>query len=103
MRWCEVRAHFPARPQRFIEVRRAREEMSDWIDLIFGFARDGEAAIEKLNVFSANYYPDTPRAAPDNALIICGQVPFKVFTTPHRRAVPLTAGRCVVELAPPTP
>jgi hypothetical protein len=90
---------FVALQRRFLES--ARDRVSDWIDLVFGFARDGPVGVDRLNVFPAMLCPEPPRSAPDHSLLECGQVPFRVFPAQHPRAAPAAAISPTVEAAHP--
>ncbi|KAK2707627.1 hypothetical protein QYM36_015363, partial [Artemia franciscana] len=86
-------------PRRFILLHRqalesdyVRENLNHWIDLIFGFKQQGQAAIEALNVFHPATYsgfdvdsvPDPiERNARYTMIKTYGQTPKQLFASPH--------------------
>ncbi|XP_034950425.1 lysosomal-trafficking regulator [Chelonus insularis] len=91
--WCKGDARL------FILVHRAaleadyvRENLSYWIDLVFGFRQTGKPAIEAINVFHpATYYgfnvdqiaDPLERDAWETMVKTYGQTPAQLFTTSH--------------------
>ena len=92
-------------PRLFVRVHRqalesdhVRENLCDWIDLIFGFKQSGKPALEAINVFHpATYYgfdlnsikDPVQREARRTMIKMYGQTPKQLFTKPHPRPVKL--------------
>ncbi|XP_077351149.1 WD repeat- and FYVE domain-containing protein 4 isoform X2 [Festucalex cinctus] len=93
-------------PQEFIRIQREALE-SDyvsshlhlWIDLIFGYRQQGQAAVESVNTFHPYFYARRGRQDAKDPLIKStilgyvsnfGQIPKQLFTKPHpKKEAPL--------------
>jgi hypothetical protein len=97
-----------------LESDRVSESLNEWIDLVFGFKQSGPSAEEADNLYSPDLYDsvwttenlhDPARRAEIEAVMLhVGQVPARLFSSPHpRRAVdaagPLLQCPVVVTLA----
>ncbi|XP_055371795.1 lysosomal-trafficking regulator [Condylostylus longicornis] len=91
--WCSNN------PRTFILIHRqaleseiVRNNLHNWIDLIFGYKQTGQAAIDAINVFHPATYPEvlTPniidpieRDAVETMIKTYGQIPKQLIKTPH--------------------
>ena len=74
-----------------LESSHVKQEISHWIDLVFGFKQRGSAAIEAVNVFHPATYAhnldkpqdDLERRARHTMIATYGQTPLQLFTSPH--------------------
>ena len=74
-----------------LESSHVKQEISHWIDLVFGFKQRGNAAIEAINVFHPATYAhnldkpqdDLERRARQTMIATYGQTPLQLFTSPH--------------------
>ena len=74
-----------------LESSHVKQEISHWIDLVFGFKQRGSAAVEAVNVFHPATYAqnldkpedDLERRARQTMIATYGQTPLQLFTSPH--------------------
>jgi hypothetical protein len=84
---------FIAKHREALESPYVSENLHKWVDLVFGYKQQGEAAVEALNVFHHLSYSgaiDLDRITDANERAITagvihnfGQTPHQVFTKPH--------------------
>ena len=83
-------------PMEFIYLNRKALEsdyvsnnISDWIDLNFGYKQTGQEAAKCFNLYRQEMYETASELFPKNITSACmqnlGQVPHKLFTEPHPR------------------
>ncbi|ELP90591.1 beige protein, putative [Entamoeba invadens IP1] len=84
--------------------------LHEWIDLIFGYKQQGEAALKALNLFHPSSYEggvdmksvvdEKLKKAYEDMIINFGQTPIQIFKQPHpKRTVPKTGFQYGVLLA----
>jgi hypothetical protein len=94
--YCERDARlFVKLHRQALESDYVRENLNQWIDLIFGYKQKGKEALEAINVFHpATYYgfdlnsimDPVQREARATMIKMYGQTPKQLFTKPHPKA-----------------
>ncbi|EAX95876.1 Beige/BEACH domain containing protein [Trichomonas vaginalis G3] len=93
-KWAKSPAQFIAIHRAALESPYVTSHLGQWIDLIFGYKQQGQAAIDANNTFHAYCYsssvtPEIIRNRPDDLQTIqftagnVGIIPRQLFTSPH--------------------
>jgi hypothetical protein len=105
--WSNSPADFINKHMEILESDRCGQKINAWIDLIWGYKQNGEAAITAENTFDPLMYRSGSIIdhTQISILQLVGQIPCQLFTTPHPvrgEYVPPNIG-CLSELpAPPS-
>ena len=83
--------HFIYLHRQALESEYVSAHLHEWIDLIWGYKQDGQAAEEADNAFDPHLYPNVWKEFPDpeekeqieELLKHVGQIPQKLFDSPH--------------------
>eukprot|EP01038_Epipyxis_sp_PR26KG_P015463 gene15463-20862_t len=99
--WADSPRDFIRKNSKALESEYVSENIHFWIDLIFGFKQQGQAAIEADNLFYYLTYEgsvdleqitdETERAALEIQIQEFGQSPKQLFSSPHPRRSDLSA------------
>ena len=93
--WCKNPYDFIHKMQHFLQCELVTENLSNWIDLIFGFKSRGQSAVEAKNVFHPLCYvrpmqdeaieseDEIEREAAITCIINFGQCCMQLFNNPH--------------------
>jgi len=91
--WCVSPAHFVSCMRAALEAPPVSGRLNLWVDLIFGVAQRGDAAVDRDNVFHPMTYEGAvdmeavkdpvQRAALEAQIQEFGQTPRQLFRTPH--------------------
>ncbi|XP_011180583.2 lysosomal-trafficking regulator isoform X2 [Zeugodacus cucurbitae] len=91
--WCLRDARlFVLIHRQALEAELTRNQLHNWIDLIFGYKQSGDSAVEAINVFHPATYPSflesitvdpIERRAVETMIRTYGQMPRQLFKNPH--------------------
>ncbi|XP_077300705.1 lysosomal-trafficking regulator mauve [Arctopsyche grandis] len=95
-RWAPDARLFVLIHRQALESTHVKENLPNWIDLVFGYKQTGQPAIDAINVFHpATYYgydassltDDLERSAWETMVRTYGQTPRQLFKQPHPHCV----------------
>lgn len=90
--WAPTTREFVQIMKKALESPYVSSQLNDWIDLVWGYRRRGEAALERCNVFQGTVYQFDPRDVIGDRILFkalsgqihnCGQAAAQIFTAPH--------------------
>lgn len=90
--WAKSPIDFVQTMRDALESRIVSQTLNEWIDLIWGFRRQGKASIERYNVLQKIVYDYNPEEYMHDYLLLkamnltihnCGQAPKQLFDSPH--------------------
>ncbi|OHT10399.1 hypothetical protein TRFO_20364 [Tritrichomonas foetus] len=91
--WAKNALHFIYLHRQALESEYVSQHLHEWIDLIWGYKQTGQAAEDADNTFDKHLYPTvweeytnpTERTQIEELLSHVGQIPQKLFDSPHPR------------------